>query len=104
MEAIAALGVKVTCDDGSDIAAAASAAKGADVAIVFGSAHTGEGHDRKDLNLEGNIDTVIPAVAKAQPKTVVVLSVPGSILTDWRDDVAAILTNFLPGEQVGPAI
>jgi beta-glucosidase len=30
--------------------------------------------------------------------------VPGSILTDWRDDAAAILTNLLPGEQVGFAI
>ena len=32
-----------------------------------------------------------------------VLSVPGSILTDWRDapGIAAVLTNLMPGEQVG---
>ena len=32
------------------------------------------------------------------------MSIPGAILTNWRDAVPAILTNFLPGEQVGPAL
>ena len=32
------------------------------------------------------------------------LAVPGSIRTDWRDSVAAILAVFLPGEQMGPAL
>jgi beta-glucosidase len=43
-------------------------------------------------------------VGKAQPKTVVVAAVPGQILTDWRNSVAAILVPFLPGEQYGNAI
>jgi beta-glucosidase len=87
-----------------EAAKVAEAAKAADVAIVFGSAHTGEGSDRKSLNLEGNIDDIIPAIAAVQQKTIVVMSVPGSILTDWRDKVPAILTNLLPGEQVGNAL
>jgi beta-glucosidase len=66
------LGLDVTYEEGKDTAAAVAAAKAADVAIVFGSAHTGEGHDRKDLNLEANIDALIPMVGKAQSKTVVV--------------------------------
>ena len=33
-----------------------------------------------------------------------VLSTPGSILTDWRALVPAILYNGMPGEQVGPAL
>ena len=37
-------------------------------------------------------------------KTIVVAAVPGQILTDWRDDAAAILVAFLPGEQFGNAI
>ena len=32
------------------------------------------------------------------------LAVPGSIRTDWRDSVPAILTTFLPGEQMGFAL
>ena len=43
-------------------------------------------------------------MAAACKKTVVALSVPGSILTDWRDHAAAILWLGLPGEKVGPAL
>ena len=104
LDAFRALGVEVAYEPGNTTEAAAAAARAADVAIVFGSAHSGEGSDRADLRLAGNVDDLIPAVAAANAHTVVVLSVPGSILTDWRDAVPAILTNFLPGEQVGPAI
>jgi len=104
MTALKARGVDVTYCEGTDVHAAKKAAKAADVAIVFGSAHTGEGHDRLNLQLGANIDDVIPAVAAAQPNTVVVLSTPGSILTDWRASVPAILYNGMPGEQVGPAL
>jgi len=51
-----------------------------------------------------DIESIIPAVAAVQNKTVVIMSVPGPILTDWRQEVPAILTNFLPGEQVGHAL
>ena len=98
---------QVTANDGKDADAAVKAATAADIAIIFGSAHTGEGHDRKTLNLDSStadIDALIPKICAAQKKCVVVMSVPGSILTDWRDSVPAILWNGLPGEQVGPAI
>ena len=96
--------MEVTLYDGNSTASAATLAKDADIAVVFASAHTSEGSDRADLHLHGNMDDVIATVAASNSKTVVVLSVPGSILTDWRDDVAAILYNGLPGEQVGPAV
>lgn len=66
--AFAALGVKATYNDGTDVASAVAAAKAADVAIVFGSAHSGEGHDRDSLNLEDNIDALIPQVALLRRK------------------------------------
>ena len=47
----------------------------ADAAIVFGSAPSGEGHDRADLKLAGNADEVIAAIGAAQRRTIVVLSV-----------------------------
>ena len=102
--ALSAAGVNVTYEEGKTPAAAAAAAAAADVAIVFGHAHSGEGSDRVNLLLDGNIDAIIPAVTAAQPKTVVYLAVPGSIRTDWRDGVAALLATFLPGEQMGPAL
>lgn len=104
VSAFAALGIKATYEAADTVDAAVAAAKAADIAIVFGFAKSGEGHDRSSLNLEGNIDQVIPAVGAAQKNTVVVLTVPGNILTDWRDSVPAIVTNLLPGEQFGNAL
>merc|ERR1712061_385836 len=49
-------------------------------------------------------NALIEAVAKANRNTIVVLSVPGAILLPWANDVAAILTNFMPGQQAGNAI
>lgn len=102
-------GIDVVFDPANSTAAAAEAARAADVAIVFGSAHSGEGHDRTDLLFyqgagQPRMEDVIAAVAAAQKKTVVVAAVPGQILTDWRSKVAAILIPFLPGEQYGNAI
>ena len=50
------------------------------------------------------IEDVITAVGAVNKKTIVVAAVPGQILTGWRDDAAAILVAFLPGEQYGHAI
>ena len=100
------------CADGKLDPAAAKAAAAADVAFVFVSATAGEGHDRSSLNLSSvehchglAQEQLIKAVAAKQPKTAVVMAVPGPILTSgWRDKVAAILCAFLPGEQYGSAV
>jgi beta-glucosidase len=102
--ALTAEGVSVVYDAGATAAAAAAAAASADVAIVFGHASSGEGHDREDLTLDGNTDSIVAAVAAANPKTIVYMAVPGSTRTDWRASVPAILVTFLPGEQMGPAL
>ena len=102
--ALTAAGYRVVYEEGKTAAVAAAAAAAADVAIVFGHAESGEGHDRPTLTLQGNTDAIVAAVGAAQPKTIVYLAVPGSIRTDWRDSVPAILATFLPGEQMGPAL
>jgi beta-glucosidase len=99
----------VSYDDGSDPARAAAAAKNADVAIVFAADYQSEGNDRACLSLEcpdvhGDQDGLIEQVAAAQPNTVVVLETGGPVLTPWRDDVAALLEAWYPGQQAGPAI
>ena len=112
----AAPSASISYVSGADPAAAATAAA-ADVAIVFAGTLSHEGGDRASLSLDdGCSDAVqcgknsssqnalIEAVAKANAKTVVVLSVPGAVLTPWSGDVAALLTNFMPGQQAGHAI
>jgi hypothetical protein len=42
--------------------------------------------------------------AVAGKKTAVVVVTPGAVLTDWRGDVAAVLTSFLPGEGHGARV
>lgn len=96
---------RITFNIGTDFAAAARVAAAADVAIVFVGATSSEGSDRKNLNLDNNGEGLIAAIAAAQANTVVVMSVPGAILTSsWSPAVSAILVNFMPGQEVGSAI
>ncbi len=107
-------GVAVTYDDGSDAAAAAASAAAAAVAIVFVRDTATEGTDKNCLSLdcgpfpgvpsETPQDDLIRAVAAANPRTVVVMQTGGPVLTPWRDDVAALLEAWYPGQQAGPAI
>lgn len=87
----------VTFNDGSNVAAAAAAAAAADVAVVFVGTTSSEGGDRKTLHVDNNGDALVAAVAGAQPHTVVVVATPGAVLMPWASQVAAVLTNFMPG-------
>jgi beta-glucosidase len=111
-------GVSVEYDPGTDHAAAAALAKAADVAIVFVSDSSIEGHDKTCLNLTcpadaqaqtlqaatNDQDAMIEAVAAANPHTIVVMLTGGPVLTPWRDRVPAILEAWDPGEDGGDAI
>ncbi|WAC46858.1 glycoside hydrolase family 3 C-terminal domain-containing protein [Asticcacaulis sp. SL142] len=94
----------VSYHDGKDIKAAARAARDADIVIVFGTQWTAEGLDTPDLNLPGNQDALISAVAKANRKTVVVLQTGGPVVMPWLDKVGAILEAWYPGTSGGEAI
>ena len=90
--------------DGRDVAAAARAAAAADVAIVFATQWSAESVDLPHMRLPDNQDALIAGVAKANPKTVVVLETGGPVLTPWRGQVAGILAAWYPGTQGGTAI
>ena len=94
---------KVAFDPGSDVAAAASLAAKSDVAIVFVTQPNSEGYDGK-LELEGNQDALVEAVAKANPKTIVVIESGGAVFMPWIADVPAIVEAFYPGIRGGEAI
>jgi beta-glucosidase len=85
-------------------AAAAQAARGADVAIVFATQWNCEGEDVPDLSLPDGQDAVIEAVARANPHTIVVLETGNPVLMPWRDSVAGIVEAWYAGTNGGQAI
>jgi beta-glucosidase len=100
----AAPGAQVTFDAGTDPAAAAAAARSADVAIVFATHWVSEAYDARDLSLPENQDALIAAVAAANPRTVVVLESGVPNLMPWLDKVGAVVEAWYPGGRGGEAI
>ena len=90
--------------NGRYIADAVTAAKQADVAIVFATQWMTEGLDAPDLSLPDGQDALIAAVAKANPNTIVVLETGSQVLMPWLDDTAAVLEAWYPGARGGEAI
>ncbi len=83
-------------------------AKEADVAVLYialPSYKESEGYDRVDLDLTAQQIALIKAVSKVQPKTVVVLNNGSPVaMTEWLDDVAAVLEAYMMGQAGGAAI
>ncbi|HEU0100368.1 MAG TPA: glycoside hydrolase family 3 C-terminal domain-containing protein [Allosphingosinicella sp.] len=89
--------------DGADPAAAAAAARGADVALVFVTQWAGEAFD-VPYRLPADQDALVEAVAAANPRTVAVLETGGPVAMPWAGRVAAILEAWYPGTAGGEAI
>jgi beta-glucosidase len=87
---------------------AVSLAQSAEVAILYialPSFKESEGYDRPDLDLTDQQIALIKAVAKVQPKTVVVLNNGAPVaMSAWMDDVAAVLEGWMMGQAGGAAI
>jgi beta-glucosidase len=61
--------------------------------------------DRTNLRLDPRDEALVRAVAAANPRTVVVLTGGGAIVTEaWRHDVPAILLLWYPGMEGGHAL
>jgi beta-glucosidase len=89
------------------IAEAVEAARDAEVAVVVVATTErveSEGFDRKDLALPGRQDDLVHAVAAANPNTVVVVNAGSPVEMPWRDDVAAVLLTWFPGQEGGAAL
>ncbi len=97
-------GAKVSFDPGTDAASAAALAAKSDVAIVFADQYMSEGGDAPTLALPGNQDALIAAVAKANPRTVVVLVTGNPVSMPWVNDVAGVMEAWYPGIAGGQAI
>jgi beta-glucosidase len=90
-------------DAGTDPASAAALAAKSDAAVVFVTQYDSEGYDGS-LELEGNQDSLVAAVAKANPRTIVVVESGGAIFMPWIAQVPAVLAAFYPGIRGGDAI
>ncbi|GAA2521429.1 beta-glucosidase family protein [Streptomyces longisporus] len=94
--------------DGDElIAEAVEAARAADTAVVVVATTDrveSEGFDRKDLDLPGRQDDLVRAVAAANPNTVVVVNSGSPVELPWRDEVAAVLLSWFPGQEGGAAL
>ena len=84
--------------------AAANAARSSSVAVVFASNYSAEGSDLQTLELPGDQDQLIEAVAHANPNTIVVLNTSGPASMPWLNDVAGVFEAWYPGQQDGNAI
>ncbi|WP_309093521.1 glycoside hydrolase family 3 C-terminal domain-containing protein [Streptomyces sp.] len=89
------------------IAEAVEAARAADTAVVVVATTErveSEGFDRADLRLPGHQDDLVRAVAAANPRTVVVVNSGSPVELPWRDEVAAVLLSWFPGQEGGAAL
>ncbi|MET7436375.1 glycoside hydrolase family 3 protein [Streptomyces sp. NPDC005496] len=89
------------------IAEAVEAARAADTAVVVVATTErveSEGFDRKGLRLPGRQDDLVRAVAAANPNTVVVVNSGSPVELPWREEVAAVLLGWFPGQEGGAAL
>jgi beta-glucosidase len=104
----------VTFVDGTNPAAAATAAAKADVAIVFATQWETEGADLPSLSLPSNTtdsfnqtydqNALITAVAAQAKRVIVVLENGSPVLMPWLGNVHDVLESWYPGVQGGQAI
>jgi beta-glucosidase len=98
----------VTFNDGKNIPAAVEAAKNAEV-VIMGLGErlgiSGEGFDRSCLDLPGNQEQLLEAVAAIGKPVVLVLENGRPLTIDWaKQHIPAILEAWYPGEFGGTAI
>ena len=94
----------VRFSSGERIEDAVEKAKAADVAIVFAWQFESEGGDLENLSLPENQDKLIAAVAKANPRTVVVLETGTAVTMPWLDNTSAVLEAWYGGSRGADAV
>ena len=89
------------------LAAAVDLAKKSDLVIVcVGNSDEieTEGTDRASISLPAGQDELVEAVAKANPRTVVVLTTGAPVLMPWVERVAGIVQAWFGGQEEGNAL
>ncbi|MCD7796731.1 MAG: glycoside hydrolase family 3 C-terminal domain-containing protein [Clostridiales bacterium] len=89
------------------VSEAVSAAKKADVAIVFvglTEEFEGEGYDRENIEMPSSHNSLVSEIAKANKNTVVVLAGGSVVRMPWINEVKALLNSGLGGQAGGAAV
>jgi beta-glucosidase len=102
--AAAPSGVTVSYNNGSSDSSAASLAASSSVAIVFASLYESEGSDLGSIDLGSSDDSLISAVAAANPNTIVVLNSGSAVTMPWLSSIKGLLEAWYPGQEDGTAI
>ncbi|MGI8791933.1 MAG: glycoside hydrolase family 3 C-terminal domain-containing protein, partial [Acidimicrobiales bacterium] len=92
---------------GDPFADAVAAAAAADVAVVVVGTDNDwetEGRDRDSLELPGRQAELIRAVARANPRTVVVLNAGAPVDLGWMDEVPSAVQLWFAGQEAGNAL
>jgi beta-glucosidase len=97
-------GIKVSYNSGSSTSSAASLAASSSVAVVFVSKSESEGSDLTNIDLASSNNSLISAVAAANPHTVVVVNSGSAVTMPWLSSVAGVLEAWYPGQEDGNAI
>ncbi|MFD7505089.1 glycoside hydrolase family 3 protein [Streptomyces sp. NPDC059850] len=84
--------------------AEAAAADTAVVVVATTESVESEGFDRKDLRLPGRQDELVRRVAATGTPTVVVVNTGSPVEMPWREEVAAVLLGWFPGQEAGAAL
>ncbi len=102
--AAAPSGVTVGYNGGSSDSSAAALAASSSIAIVFASYAESEGSDLTSIDLGSKEDSLISAVAAANPRTIVVLNTGSAVTMPWLSSVAGVLEAWYPGQEDGTAV
>jgi beta-glucosidase len=94
---------KVEFASGENLQAAAKLAHDSDIALLFVTQWNGESFDSA-MKLENDQDALVSAVAKANPRTVVIIESGGAVFMPWIGEVAGVLQAWYPGTAGGEAI
>ncbi|HEY4464733.1 MAG TPA: glycoside hydrolase family 3 C-terminal domain-containing protein [Streptosporangiaceae bacterium] len=86
------------------IGQAVAAAKASNVAVVFASDFESEGSDLTGIDLPGQQNQLISAVAAANPNTIVVLNTGSAVTMPWVNQVKGVVEAWYPGQEDGNAI
>jgi beta-glucosidase len=100
----AAPGATITYNSGSSQSSAVAAAEAANVAIVFGGYDETEGSDLSSIDLGSTQDSLISAVAAANPRTIVVLNSGSAVTMPWLSSAASVVEAWYPGQENGTAL
>lgn len=91
----------------NSIEVAAQLAANSELAIVFAGLSNeweSESYDRPHMELPGEQNALITAVAAANPNTIVVLNTGSPVSMPWIDQVTAVLQTWYPGQEAGNAL